>query len=74
MGEEIAILYCGTHGLLKDVPLERVGEFESRFLSELRAAHEETVIKPLEKGMIDANIEETITYLADTVSRQFVQE
>ena len=30
--KQIAILYCGTHGLLKDVPLDKVNEFERSFL------------------------------------------
>ena len=28
VGEQIAILYCGVHGLLKDVPLDKVHDFE----------------------------------------------
>ena len=28
--KQIAILYCGTHGLLRDVPLDKVGEFETQ--------------------------------------------
>lgn len=29
--EQISILYCGTQGLLKEVPLDKVHEFEARF-------------------------------------------
>ena len=30
--QQIAILYCGTHNLMKDVPLNRVREFEKEFI------------------------------------------
>jgi F-type H+-transporting ATPase subunit alpha len=33
--KQIAILYCGTHGLLKNIPLEKVSEFEQNFLKSL---------------------------------------
>ena len=39
VGEQIAILYCGTHSLLKDVPLEKTRQFQSKFLERMRAAH-----------------------------------
>lgn len=36
MGEQIAVLYCGTHGLLKEVPLEHVADFERLLTEALR--------------------------------------
>ena len=35
VGEQIAVLYCGTHGLLKDVPLEHVSDFERLLIEAL---------------------------------------
>jgi F-type H+-transporting ATPase subunit alpha len=67
-GEEIAVLYCGTHGLLKNVPLEKVGEFEKLFREALRTIHEETVIIPLEQGIIDNTIEKIIKETAIAVA------
>jgi F-type H+-transporting ATPase subunit alpha len=37
--KQIAILYCGTHGLLKNVPLDKVSEFERSFLEYLEINH-----------------------------------
>lgn len=34
--QQIAVLYCGTHGLLKDVPLDKVREFEKALINNLQ--------------------------------------
>lgn len=60
VGEQIAVLYCGTHGLLRQVPLNRVREFEALFLGELRRHHEKDVIEKLEKATIDEGVEKLI--------------
>ncbi len=36
VGQQIAVLYCGTHGLLKDVPMEHVADFERLFIEALK--------------------------------------
>ncbi|MBQ7019749.1 MAG: F0F1 ATP synthase subunit alpha [Bacteroidales bacterium] len=53
VGEQVAILYCGTKGLLKELPIEMVEDFQVSFLSEMRAFHAEDVLEPLSKGIID---------------------
>lgn len=54
--EQIAILYCGTQGLLKDVPLENVHDFEKAFLHELRTSHQHDVLDILKTGTINDDI------------------
>ncbi|MCC5918938.1 MAG: F0F1 ATP synthase subunit alpha [Cryomorphaceae bacterium] len=41
--KQIAIIYCGTKGLLNGVPVDRVKEFEAEFLSFLDAKHRDTL-------------------------------
>lgn len=53
VGEQVAILYCGTKGLLKELPIEMVEDFQVSFLSKMRAFHSEDVLEPLSKGIID---------------------
>lgn len=53
VGEQVAILYCGTKGLLKELPIDMVGDFQVSFLSKMRAFHSEDVLEPLSKGIID---------------------
>ncbi|MDR2938372.1 MAG: F0F1 ATP synthase subunit alpha [Prevotellaceae bacterium] len=70
VGEEVAILYCGTYGLLKDVPLEKVGDFEKAFLDQLRLSHSD-VLAGLNKGAIDESAEATLKKIAAQVTKQF---
>ncbi len=71
VGEQIAILYCGTRGLMKDVPLKRVREFESAFLDRMRASHKKDVLDPLESGKYDDNIGKIIEKEAASVAVAF---
>jgi F-type H+-transporting ATPase subunit alpha len=65
---QIAILYCGTHGLLRDVPLEKVPAFEKEFLSILDISHRSDVLDQLQRGEINEEIATIIeTVAADTV-------
>lgn len=48
--------YCGTQGLLKEVPLDKVHEFEARFLQELRTSHQRDVLDVLKTGVINDEI------------------
>ena len=48
--KQIAILYCGTHGLLRDVPLDKVGEFERNFLEFLEMNYRMEVLDVLKTG------------------------
>jgi F-type H+-transporting ATPase subunit alpha len=56
VGEQIAVLYCGTKGLLRDLPIDLVDDFQTTFLSKMRAFHAEDVLKPLSEGKIDDKI------------------
>ena len=53
VGEQIAVLYCGTKGLLKDLALDQIDDFQTTFLSKMRAFHSEDVLKPLSEGRVD---------------------
>lgn len=67
--EQIAILYCGTHGLLKNIPLDKVREFEQAFLKILRAQHQNDILEPLRNGQLDKNITDQIEQIADQVTK-----
>ena len=49
-GQQIAVLYCGTHGLLKDVPIEHVADFERLLIESLKGTE---VFETLEKTGLD---------------------
>lgn len=60
VGEQVAILYCGTKGLLRDLPIEMVNDFQVTFLSKMRAFHAEDVLEPLANGVINEEISSII--------------
>ena len=67
VGEQIAILYCGTKGLMSKIRVDQVPEFQDKFLALLRAAHQEDVIAPLASGKIDDTITGIITDIAANI-------
>ena len=50
--QQIAVLYCGTHGLLREVPIEQVSEFERMLVETLSPE----VFEALRRGEIDESI------------------
>ena len=58
VGEQIAILYCGTHGLMASIPVDKVRECQDSFLTAMRASHPE-VIATLGSGKI-SDVEKSV--------------
>ena len=69
--EEIAIIYCGTKGLLQHVPLQKVAEFEKYFLEILRARYRKEVLDELREGHLDEKVEGLMADVAKEVSDKF---
>ena len=64
--KQIAILYCATKGLLRDVPLNKVHEFENSFLESLQVNHQHDVLDVLKQGTIN---DEITTILEETAQQ-----
>ena len=71
VGEEIAIIYCGIKGLLKDVAVDKIKEFESSFLELLRTKHQSDVLDQLQVGKLDEEIEAKLRSAAESVASRF---
>ena len=69
--QQIAILYCGTHNLMKDVPLNKVRDFEKEFIEKLEVAHKEDILTPLSKGTINDQITAAIETVAKDVASNY---
>ncbi len=67
VGEQVAILYCGTKGLLKDLPIDLVGDFQTAFLSKMRAFRKADVLDPLSQGRTDQAIFDLIEKEASSI-------
>ena len=64
--KQIAILYCATKGLLRDVTLNKVHEFENSFLESLQVNHQHDVLDVLKQGTIN----DEITTILEETARQ----
>ena len=67
VGEQVAVLYCGTKALMRDIPVDRVREFQDLFLDRIRAAHKSDVLEPLAAGKMTDEIGATIEKVAASV-------
>ena len=53
--EQVAVIYCGVNGLLENVPIDKVSEFEKLFIQYLHAKHQADVLDVLKSGKIVAS-------------------
>ena len=68
--DQIAIIYAGTKNLLKEVPVDRIKDFEAAFIKELNKSHKK-VLDSLKKGVLNDNIFKTLEGVCSKLSNQF---
>lgn len=51
VGEQIAVLYCGTQGLMADIDVEQVADFQKLFLDRMRSTHSD-ILDVLSSGKV----------------------
>jgi F-type H+-transporting ATPase subunit alpha len=68
--QQIAIIYCGSKGLLSNVPVEKVKEFESQFLEMLEMKHKD-ILESLSAGKLTDEVTSTLESLAKELSATF---
>lgn len=69
--KQIAILYCGTNGLLNKVPVDKVHEFETNFLQILEMQYKETVLDVLRTGVINESVTAIIEKVAEELAGKY---
>lgn len=72
--EQIAVIFCGTRGLLADVPMDKVADFEKSFLQLLQVRHRKDVLDVLKTGVLNDEIEEKLTAAAKEVTAKYAQQ
>ena len=71
--KQVAIIYCGTMGLLKDVPVNKVKNFEIEFLELLELKHRD-ILDNLREGLLNNDITSVLEKVAsDLVIKYRVQ-
>ena len=68
--EQAAIIYCGTNGLLMDVPVSKVKEFEIEFISFMHQKHQD-VLDALAAGKLTDEIKNTLETVAADLSKKY---
>lgn len=68
--KQIAIIYCGTKGLLRKVPVNMVKDFEESFLSVLETSHAE-VLQTLKAGKLTDEVIATLEKVAADVATKY---
>ena len=74
VGEEVAVLYCGTHGLMKDISLDQVHEFDVLFLERMRATHQTDILDKLSAGKVDPELFTVIEDVASGVVKSILMD
>ena len=70
VGQQVAIIYLGTRGLLKNVPVARVTEFEKEYLQVLASKNPE-VLSDLSAGKLDDSITGTLESVGAEVAKNY---
>ena len=71
VAEQIAILYCGTHALMRDIAISQVRAFEHEFLETLRTEHQADVLDVLSLGAVNDEVAKIIEKVAADTVRLF---
>ena len=74
VGEQVAILYCGTHSLMREVPIEKVRAFQDAFLTTMRANYQKDVLDVLAAGKISDEVTAIIEKVAADTVGQFKEK
>jgi len=68
--DQIAIIYAGTKNLLKEVPVDRIKDFEAAYIKELNKSHKK-VLDSLKKGVLNDTIFKILEDVCSKLSNQF---
>ncbi len=68
--KQIAIIYLGTRGLLGNIPVEKVKEFEDAFLTYLETNHRD-VLDSLRSGQLTDEVTATLEKVGADMSKQY---
>ncbi len=70
VAHQVALIYCGTQGLLSDVPVDKIKEFEKSFIDDLEMRYKD-IFDTLGKGNISDKETAILKEVAADVARRF---
>lgn len=69
--DQVAVIYCGVNGLLENVPLDKIDEFQELFLQLLKAKYQKEVLDVLKAGKLTEDVEKILRSCAAEVSGKY---
>ena len=70
--KQVAIIFCGTKGLLMKVPVDKIQQFEDDFLGQLELKHKD-VLETLRSGQLNDDVLNTLETLAKELAGKYVK-
>tara|TARA_B100000953_G_scaffold264900_1_gene232298 strand:+ start:320 stop:1900 length:1581 start_codon:yes stop_codon:yes gene_type:complete len=70
--EQAAIIYCGTNGLLMDVPVNKIRAFETEFISFIHQKHQ-NILDDLAAGKLSDEITSTLEKIAADLTKKYAK-
>ncbi len=67
--KQTAIIYCGTQGLLSEIPVEKVKEFEADFLEYLELKHKDTLA-----ALAQGKLSDEITGVLESAAKEIIEK
>jgi F-type H+-transporting ATPase subunit alpha len=71
--KQVAIIYCGTTGLLKDIPTSMVRSFENEYLELLELRHRD-ILDKIRDGQITSEITSVLEKVASELVIKFIPQ
>ena len=70
--EQAAIIYCGTNGLLMDVPVNKIRAFETEFISFMHEKHQ-NILDDLAAGKLSDKITSTLEKIVADLTKKYAK-
>ena len=70
VGEQISMIYCGSKGLLKKVPVNKIREFQTEFIHFMQEKHKKT-LGELAKGILNDDITKILDVAASNIAKRY---
>ncbi|MDE6512513.1 MAG: F0F1 ATP synthase subunit alpha, partial [Muribaculaceae bacterium] len=68
---QVAVIFCGVNGLLENVPLDKVHEFETLFVQLLEAKYRKEVLDQIKAGNMTDDVQAKLRECATEISARY---
>ncbi len=69
--EQVAIIYCGVNGLLSQIPVEKIAEFEHQYLQLLHAKYQKETLDEILAGRLTDQVTDKLTEAANEIASRY---